>query len=483
MKVLLFTIVLLCVSLCTYSQESQSTADKIADFPTRFLDKLNKKASHLEDKVLNYSEKTLRRLEKQEKKLYKKLYKKDSIAAKQLLQSGQEGYSKLREQLAGGGNAVQRGRQYLSRFDTLNTSLKFLSQNAGKLITNQQALQGKLQGATKSMAGLSDKLQQAEAIQKYLKDRRQLLRDNLQRVGLVKELRKYNQQAYYYAAQIKEYKAILEDPKRLEQKAIGLLRKLPLFQKFMQQHSELAALFPEPANYGTLQSLAGLQTRASVQNLIQQQIAAGGPNAQAMIQQNLQAAQGMLNQLKDKVLKSPHLGEGQGEVDIPEDLKVNPYKTKRAKDRLEFGTNLQSTRAGVYWPVTTDIGLSVGYRLNPSSVVGIAGAYKLGLGKDIRNIRLSHQGIGFRTFMDWKLKGAFFISGGAEWNYRSEFKRVEALKNFSYWQRSALVGLSKTVSIKSKFFKKTKIQIMYDLLWRTEVPTKQPLVFRTGYNF
>jgi hypothetical protein len=46
-----------------------------------------------------------------------------------------------------------------------------------------------------------------------------------------------------------------------------------------------------------------------------------------------------------------------------------------------------------------------------------------------------------------------------------------------------LLGVSKTVSVKSKLLKKTKIQLMYDLLWKKQVPVTQPVVFRTGYGF
>jgi hypothetical protein len=47
----------------------------------------------------------------------------------------------------------------------------------------------------------------------------------------------------------------------------------------MKQNSELASLFRLSDNYGTPASLAGLQTRAAVQQQIQNQLAGGGPNA------------------------------------------------------------------------------------------------------------------------------------------------------------------------------------------------------------
>jgi hypothetical protein len=53
----------------------------------------------------------------------------------------------------------------------------------------------------------------------------------------------------------------------------------------------------------------------------------------------------------------------------------------------------------------------------------------------------------------------------------------------SKWQQSGLVGISKVISIKSKFFKKTKLQLLWDFLSYEQVPRTQALKFRVGYNF
>lgn len=74
-------------------------------------------------------------------------------------------------------------------------------------------------------------------------------------------------------------------------------------------------------------------------------------------------------------------------------------------------------------PGGADIGLSIGYKLNNHSVVGFGTSYKAGLGS-IEKIKVSHEGIGLRSFMDWKLKKQFFVSGGFEMNYNSSFKNI-----------------------------------------------------------
>jgi hypothetical protein len=200
-------------------------------------------------------------------------------------------------------------------------------------------------------------------------------------------------------------------------------------------------------------------------------------NVHQTIHQNLRDAQSQLSQLKNKINQS---GGGSNDMEMP-DFKPNSQKTKSLRNRLELGTNLQTVKSNRYFPSTTDIGLSVGYKLNDKSVVGVGTSYKVGWGKDIKHITISHQGIGMRSFVDYKIKGSIWISGGGELNYRSNFKNLEILKNYSAWQRSALIGLSKKYKVSNKV--KGNMQLMYDLLWTEQIPRTQPVVFRIGYAF
>lgn len=433
----------------------------------------------MEEKIVADSEKALKRLAKQEARMKKKLARKDSLAAEQVFGNVEEKYASLQQKLEQPATLAKRGGQYIPQLDSLKTSLQFLSANTD-VLPDDPAIAGKLKDALGKVNGMQDKLQQAEQIKKYLRDRRQQLKEQLNRFGMVKELKKYNQQAYYYGQQLQEYKTMLEDPAKLTEKALGLVQKLPTFQDFFRKNSELAGLFRLPDNYGTPQSLAGLQTRASVQSLIQERIAAGGPNAQAMLQQNLQAAQSQLSQLKDKLNNLGGMGGGDG--DIP-DFKPNTQKTKNFLKRLEYGTNIQSAKSSSFFPTTTDVGLSVGYKLSDKSIIGLGASYKVGWGSDIRNIAVSSEGVGLRSFLDVKLKGSFFASGGFEYNYQQPFDSFGQIKDLDGWQQSGLIGLSKIVSLKSKTFKKTRLQLLWDFLSYQQVPQTQALKFRVGYNF
>jgi hypothetical protein len=218
------------------------------------------------------------------------------------------------------------------------------------------------------------------------------------------------------------------------------------------------------------------------------------------LQQQIQGAQQQVQQLQNKV-SSWNSGD---ELEMP-DYKTNPEKTKTFLKRIDWGTNMQTVRGSRYFPVTSDIGLSAGYRLNDKSVVGIGASYKLGWGQGWENIKITNQGAGFRSFVDIKAPfgksksrflGSLWISGGAEMNYRpvNSFQGGitlpplgatngwERSSGRGLWQQSALLGVTKTVDIKSRFFKKTKMQLLYDFLWKQQ-PQGQRIVFRVGYNF
>jgi hypothetical protein len=222
-----------------------------------------------------------------------------------------------------------------------------------------------------------------------------------------------------------------------------------------------------------------LQTRSQVASLINQQVAAGGAGGQAALQSNLQSARSQLDGYKDKLSK---MGAGNGDIDMP-DFRANPNRTKSFWRRLEVGTNFQTTRNNYYFPTTSDFGLSLGYKLTDRSTIGIGASYKLGWGNGIQHIAFSSQGVGLRSFVDVKIKGSFSVSGGLELNHATPFSTYQQLRQWATWTTSGLLGVTKTVSMKSRMFKKTKVQLMWDFLSYQQVPRTQAVVFRVGYNF
>jgi hypothetical protein len=101
------------------------------------------------------------------------------------------------------------------------------------------------------------------------------------------------------------------------------------------------------------------------------------------------------------------------------------------------------------------VGVTAGFKLSDKSIIGIGATTKIGWGTGWNNINITSQGAGLRSFLDIKIKGGFWASGGAEMNYRpvNNFLPGITLPPFGeigrgLWQKSALLGISKIQSWK-----------------------------------
>ena len=363
--------------------------------------------------------------------------------------------------------------EYNPYLDSLGSSLSFLRQFNGD--------SDKVKEPLARFDQLQTRLLQSEKIKDFIAERKSQVKELLSKYAkipgsLKSEFDKLSKTAYYYSAQVKEYKEMLKDPKKIEQKTLSILNKLPAFQKFMQENGQLASLFRINENIDPALSLTGLQTRSSVQQIIQQRVTGGGPNAMKIVQQNIALATGELNKLKEKVNQ---FGGGNSDIEIP-DFKPNNQKTKTFLKRLEYSANVQFEKSSKLLPSAANIGLGTGYKLNDKVTAGIGLSYKMGVGS-IQHISFTSQGLGLRSFMDWKIKKQFYASGGYEMNYNTSFKNISQLKNYNAWQRSALMGVSKKYKISKKM--KGEIKLLYDFLANQHIPVSQPVFFRLGYSF
>jgi hypothetical protein len=115
-------------------------------------------------------------------------------------------------------------------------------------------------------------------------------------------------------------------------------------------------------------------------------------------------------------------------------------------------------------------------------VIGAGASYKIGWGQDFNHISMSSQGASLRSYLDINIKKSWFASGGFEYNYQQPFDHLHFPK-LDNWQQSGLLGISKIISLKTKVFKKTKVQLLWDFLSYQQVPKAQPFKFRIGYSF
>lgn len=489
--VLLASLVICCVSTTIAQTDSiVSNTSSVTDISSKAITGLQKQYSSLQERLHQQSAKLLSRLQSKEDKLRRRLQGTDSTKAEAVFTDDiRQRYTTLKEKLADTTSITARFplKEYVPGLDSMQTSLSFLLKSP--YLPDDKIQQ--LENLSTKLKGLEGELQKANDIQSFVREREADLKQQLLNTDLGKQLLGINKQVYYYQAQLAQYKELLNDKEKLKEKILEAVSALPAFQKFWQKNSYLAILFPAPAGLGTPQALAGLQTRSSIQTLVAQRIGNGGGagmNPQQYFQQQIGAAQGQLSQLKDK-LNSLGTNSGSGDMTMP-DFTPDQQKTKSFFKRLEYGFNLQNEPSRYYLPVTSDFALTLGYKLSDTKRFGVGASYKMGWGNSLKNIQISSQGVGLRSYIDIKSpitsKGIFFsglwFSGGFEYNYLSTFRNLQDLENnIDVWQRRALFGLSKKYKIGKK--KEGNMQVLYDFLHNQENPPSQAIKFRLGYTF
>lgn len=429
-----------------------------------FVNKVETNIEKLQSKLQKSVNGGIRKLQKQEAKLIKRIAKTDSAKAKQMLAESNNLYNKFQHTLISSPNNAWK--EYLPALDSVQTSINFLG--TGNIL--DQGFSKSISEASGNLKQYTNNIQAAMQIQQQLKERKRFLMQQFQQFGLVKELKRLNKEFFYYQQQFNEIKALLSDGSKLERKLIGIIRESEAFKNFFNANSQFSSLFP--AGSGGSGGNSGITDNLQTIADIQARLLRAGMDNMAVNNALTNAQTEPLTSVPSVRLPGMNGGEA---LDMP-DFTPNQQKTKSLLQRIELGWNLQTRRATNLLPSLADLGLSIGYKLNDNSVIGTGIAYKLGMGNGWKDIRFSHQGVGLRTYIDIRIKGSFWISGGYEKNYMQAFSRFSQIND---WQKTALLGITKKLKLNKQ--KETKIQLLYDFFNRTN--GQQPLQFRYGQLF
>lgn len=443
------------------SNESDSLLIQFTEKDERIFKKLEKKYRKLISSIKKKREKMLSSLLSRERRIAQD----NNLAARQDPDSIYALFntSLQRSSSLGGLSGLN---SYLPALDSLTTGTGYLN----RLSANQILPIGNLSEVTRQ---LQEEWNRTQIVQNFINERYQQIQVQLNNTAAFKMLRNIQKDLVYYQLQVAKYKQLLLHPDQLAMTVLGLVKEQPGFNTFMLNNSQLASLFGLSANNAPA-SLAGLQTvNGTQQQLVQQIASAGIPNPSEFLSGQINKGDQLVQLLQNKLNQA-----GGGQLNMP-DYKPNMQRTKKFLERWVWGINLQSQRPNGWLPTTSDLGLMTGYQINDKMIMGAGLAYKMGWGKDISHIKISHEGIGLRLFTDVKLKGSIWISGGYEWNHQAAFSRISDLSALSAWQRSGLIGLSKKYSIGKK---KGSIQLLWDFLSYEQVPRGRALKFRVGYG-
>lgn len=495
---------LLCIAVtATHAQTVDSVADRLTHFPMRLFGHVQSKTAELNQRLQRQTQKYLQQLQSEEARLEKKIFALDSGSAKTLFANSSQQYSQLLNKLQSdtGSAHLKLTGQYQPYTDSLQTALAFFQKNPQVLgqSTNtaipgspslSPATQAQLLSSITQLRALQAKMQDAGQIKAYMQQRKQVLSQyiashtNVQTL-LNKPFGSMQRTMYYYSAQVNQYRNTLNSPDQLEQRAMAMLSGLPSFGSFMKVHSQLSSVFSLPGGTSSPQVIAGLQTRGQVSDAVKGQMtaAASGSN------QNNNSANTSANlpgnaqtQLAAYKAKLSQLGGGSSEIDAP-NFRPNDQKTKSFLHRLQYGVDIQTTQGTYYFPTMTSLGLSLAYRLGHGNDIGIGAAMKIGWGTGFNHIAITGQGVGLRSFVDIHIKSSWSATGGFEYNYTQPFTEYQQIRQIQDWTKSGLIGVSKTVSMKSRLLKQTNLSLLWDFLSYENVPRTEPLIFRIGYSF
>lgn len=421
---------------------------------------MEKKYRKLTKEISLKREKLLSSLLRQEKKISR-------VLSPERLSVIDSLYARFNGRLQGNGfiSGLNGLNNYLPAIDSLATGINFLNM--------RRMGSGQLNNLSEVTRQFQQEWNKTQVVQNFINDRYHQIQATIANTQAIQMIKIVKKEMVYYHLQVAKYKKMLNNPDQALQAVLQIIKKQPGFHDFMSSNCQLAALFSVSNAVSAPQN--GLQTRSAILQQTELQMAGTESNPQQYLQQQLLAAQSQIDILNEKINQ---MGGSRNEITI-HDFKPNLQRTKTFFQRIEWGLNIQSGKPNDLFPVTSDVAIMIGYKLNDKSTVGIGGAYKMGWGKNLSSIHLTHQGVGLRSFLDIRLKGSFWITGGIELNHQQEFRRIDELKDLNAWQRSGLIGFTKKYKLAKK---SANLQILWDFLSYGQIPKVQALKFRLGYT-
>ncbi len=442
---------------------STRKCDKLSKQITRRLDKLTMRLKKTNDCYLN-------RFQGIEESILSKMCLVNYEKAEALIQDSKYSFNRYENKCRR--ETSQPPSTSMSEFNGTNTLVSFL----GKF--NSCDCSG-LNEVKLAQQRMQKELKRTEIIKGYIDERSSFLNRAL---GAESEfqgaLGLMNRESIYFTRQIQEYRNIFTDKSFLEQKVFAFMSKAPEFSQIL--------------NAGDTKTTFG-SSGMKINDLINIAQADGKELLQSV--QNGQLDISEVAEAKDEITKSDSLLAKSTNLIASDDSSrsnntkntwaPNPLKTKRIIDRILFSGNMQWDKRSFFLPLSGTIAGQMAYQFSPRNSLGIGASYIIGLGYPIlfhgetqlSKFRIHNNGVGLRSFADFKIWKSFYLLGSFELN-RREFVLSE-LNQYSAWTKSALIGLKFKYPIRKKM-KSPTLEIMYDFIHQAGQPA---LVIRAGIEF
>jgi hypothetical protein len=474
-KFLYLFLILAFFSVPSFCQSGLPTAH----FKENYITSISSKLTTYQGKMLKAREKAIKKCLLKERSIVKKLYSNDTALLLDKLRLLDLDYTKLDEQIRRIGS--ENHKTFIPYLDTVKQTLAFL-QETGKNFLPQGILSGsqgsKINELLEDIGTIKAFDKQNEVLKRFIDNRFANYRVSLPSQKL-KQLTRMNREFEIYQQKVEGFKSVLQDPQKIEKKVISELVKSQPYRQFLKRNSELASFFRLPGNDNSSAdgiespSLVGLQTKETVRASMAEQMGASQVDLQARITESIGNVNGLLEKMKSLE------AERERNDSTQEKARQNSQLGKPLRARIEFGFNLQSQRSTNLLPASSELGLSAGYKIDDSRTIGVGASYRWGWGPNLREISITSEGIGLRSFLDWHLWKRIWITGAYECNYHASFDRLRQLNELSAWQQSGLIGITNKYRV-GKI--KGQIQLFWDFLSYQQNPQTQALKFRVGWS-
>ncbi len=457
--------------------------NKYVDTRLGKLDKLYKK----QDKQLK---KALQRLTKQEQKLKNKLKKKDSSAHAKLENS--LSYDSLKNYYAAKKEKLQSckvSRTTNKVLDSLSVMKKFTQK------TLDQAKQNGLlkndlyiPSADNQLADLKSKLALQDELSQLMSKQNDRLKNSLGQLGNVANLKGLNKTFFYYNQKAQVYKNMAKEPEKVEELALNYLKGLEGFETSLsnglRQRSAEGGVSMQGMKPEGLKRM-GFQTKQSIKENISQKFNLNNQEKTKAFKEKISQAKGEFNELKTQ--------KAQVQKELKqikeEGFKPNPMRGLPFAQRIEKNFNWQVKRAANAQPAIADFNFQVGFKHRERLTYNLLAGTAIGLGQDIRNIKLSWQGVRAGANVDWKWMWGLSAQAGYEALYK-EYETAfmfqettdvtpQLISQTNYLKHTAYAGIMKTYRLNKKY--NGTILIAYDFLWN-EYDKPSPILIRFGWK-
>ena len=451
---------------------------RYVDFKIKKLYKFNSRIEHQQDKLL-------KKLKKKEKHFEHKIKNTDSLAYARFKKQplSYDSISKV-SKTDTGTNAAKFSKKKNGTIDSLKGVESFV-QNKSGLASNAPDAQGK----TTELNSMQGKLNFRNYITQLITERTNNLKNLQGSEGNVPGLKGIQKQVFYGKAKMKAFKAMEEDPSKVEDKAMEYLQGTDGFDKSMKNATQgggesMQSVAASGGDASQLEKM-GYQTRQQVQGNLMQKFGGNLGNVSKQISSQVTQFQQMQKELSSAKETKQSLTKVTN-TEKPA-FKVNPMRGLPFRKRIEKQYSWQTPRpsADGTQPAIVTPSVMFGFKHTPKLMYGLGAASSFGLGQSWQNVHLSFQGIGLRSFTTWKWQYGIGAYAGYERMYK-QFVFTNNAQNTatdvpnnphstSDYNESLLVGLTKSYKMNSKY--NGAIQVLYDIWWEQK-GLKNPIVLR-----